>query len=169
MTRPRADHSHEVAQRYISGESAVALAKEYGMSEANVRYHAKVWGYEGGHQRLRVPPAEAKAICETYESGWTIDEVAIQYHRDPDTVRKVLERADIPIRTQQDYYRTFTEAEELELCELYLTGATLNELAGAHDTEKSVVANVLERRGIPRRTMTESRQLRGTYQRVRTL
>ena len=154
-----------IAKAVLAGkyDTLAELGQRYGLGEAAVRYILKQRGVAPLKGRTRRLPDFAR-IKREYVAGWAPTVLAQRHGHSSETVRRELLLAGLPIRPASDYMRTFTDAEEARMGALYETGATLAEISLEFGTgDKSQIGRILERIGVPRRTMKESRDLRGTW------
>lgn len=158
----------KLLNEYRAGRTSKELAAQYGVSRRLIQQRAQEAGIK--HPRGgKAPPfsdTELQHLIRDYlDRGLSPAKLAGAYGHGSDLIRRELLLAGVPLRPRGHYARTLTDAEEAQVAELYLLGATCNEIAqhfGPH-VDKSLIAHVLERQGVPRRTMAEARSLRNTW------
>jgi DNA invertase Pin-like site-specific DNA recombinase len=84
----------ELVRRYAAGESANALAREFGIHR---RTAARIIRAAGADVRYRVE-IDAETARELYESGYSLVRVGERLGASPGTVLKVLRRAGVLTR-----------------------------------------------------------------------
>lgn len=87
------DRGPEVVQRYLEGESAPSLAKEFRVSTGAITKALRHRGVETRAKKPRISPAVATAIRACYDSGRSITQVAEQFATSAHTVRRAIGEA----------------------------------------------------------------------------
>lgn len=162
-SRPRMNLTQQdfidIVEFYNLGYSVIEIAKNYNISKSSVM---AILNKNNVQMRSPKKPIEwtkdqITNIITSYESGASTISIAQFYGVNPKSISKVLIQNDIPLRTNYRNVKTivFTEAQKQEICQMYIDGYSLNEIATAFNL-KSILAiqRVLEAAKIKRRIDT---------------
>lgn len=95
----------------------------------------------------KVPKEQEKKIAKLYTEKVPVKELAEKYMVDTTTVRKVLRRQNVKLKTIKDL-RKFTEKEEKEIIKEYKKGITIDTLSKRYSCQKRTITSVLKRNNI---------------------
>lgn len=111
---------------------------------------------------------QEQEICELYQQNVSLGKLIKLYHSSINTIKKILQKHDIPLRSKQEAYKIvgakqelkFSFSEEQQIIEFYKTHS-INETANNFGFKNiAVVKKVLAKHNIPERTKKETADLR---------
>ncbi|WP_331737771.1 helix-turn-helix domain-containing protein [Streptomyces sp. NBC_00019] len=88
---------HEIVPRYQSGESAAALADEYGVSATTLKTRLQDAGAMSPLARISTPEGN-RALVQEYENGATLDSLSARHGPSRLTIKRLLEENGVTIR-----------------------------------------------------------------------
>lgn len=102
--RPRQNQVHlnpekqaELLQRYLSGERAFELAKEFGVHRGTV---AKILTRNGLRRPRSMTPDKISTAVELYGRGWSCAQIGAELGRNPGTIWRALKVAGVQFRDE---------------------------------------------------------------------
>src|SRR5947209_1873680 len=105
----------------------------------------------------RTPKELEDAMVAAYLAGATLEQAAAQFGYSATACQTALKRRGITPRTLSEASRIPREHEDI-IIELYLAGVTLEEAAARFGYSPGTVINVLKRRAITRRSLSEAQR-----------
>lgn len=138
LPEPRQD---EVCERYESGESTVALAEAFGVSNVTVSNILRRRGIEARKSKLTA--SDQDQICQRYRAGENTVELAERYGVSSSAVARVLHRNRVPI---QNY--GVTDEQAAEICRLYEAGGKMPAICKKVGVGRAAAHAALVRTGV---------------------
>lgn len=171
--KKRAEQWHHVVPRCITKQRSDDLR---GAVPLCVKHHAMVtnesvfvraakvcWeATTSGRKRL-------SQLIRAYQDGATFDELSDRFEISSTTVRQVLLRNGIALRTRGELTRAFTEKQKDRIASEYIRGDSIEDLCIAYGTSDHPIYAALRERRVPTRycrafTNTEALRIRRDYE-----
>jgi DNA-binding XRE family transcriptional regulator/transposase len=159
--RPRRltpDQEAEICQRYEAGENVPALAKTYDVPASTLYELLKRRNIPRRSNRSLSDEQEAE-VCVRYQAGERADVICEDFSINKSTVRQILKRNGVPMTGKGGPPRKFSASQEAEMCRRYEAGENAYGLARDFGTNRTTVCQVLERHGVPRRSVSEAKRI----------
>jgi transposase-like protein len=134
---------HDLAtKRYVSGETATAIARDYGVSEEAIRYAARMQGHVRGRTVRKFDHEEA---VRRYVAGETVAAIARDYGVSENAVSRVVRQQGVT-RPQAQAHRF----DHDRAVEMYLEGHSAMEVGRRLGVSGRSVLKVVGDRGVAR-------------------
>ena len=161
----------QIIQDYQSGMSTLKVAKKHGCTDYTVLRILKRNNIPSRAlkeaQFLRYGHVEAldeSQIIQDYQSGMSSTKLAKKHGCSDKTVRKIIKRSNIPIRSMKEAqylrYGRLEALDESQIIQDYQSGMSSTKLAKKHGCTDYTVLNILKRNNIPSRALKEVQYLR---------
>jgi transposase len=127
-------------ERYVKGEKAKDIAKDYGVSIFAIRYHLR----KNKSRRKDLIQKRDETICKEYLNGIEANELAKKFKITKARINQILRANKIPLRK----YKKPQHPVSLEIIRLYKKGISRKTIAEMVDRHINQVTAVLIRNGI---------------------
>lgn len=156
-----AEQKAEICRLYQEGESNIRLAKQFGCSASTITTilkQGKAQLRPHGSSQKRFTKQQEEEIKQLYLNGESTIQLAKALGTSPGTISRILEVAGVERKYQgrNDLTRKFSDQEEQEICDRYEAGESRTDLAARFGSSPSTITNVLDRRGVERRSISEA-------------
>ena len=102
-------------------------------------------------------PVPKRSLITEYQHGIDAAKLASKYQISGSTVCTTLESHAVKRGTNSDIFRKLSRSQEAEIITLYEQGLSASQIAGGYVIEDQTVYNILERHGVPRRSLSEAK------------
>jgi len=144
----------EVCSRYFTGENTVQLGAEMGVHNSTIsailkRHDVKVRSISEAKGGLSAQK-EAE-VCSRYILGKNTVQLGAEMGVTPSTIRAILKRHGVEMRSISEAKGGLTAQQEAEVCSRYITGESTVLLAAVMGVSASTISAILARNCIERR------------------
>ncbi len=151
----------EVKKRYLNGWNVGELAQSYKVSVGAIR-NFLLWKnikLRTTSEATRWSPKNPDEVKSRYSSGWSMARLGRKYDVGVYSIRSFLAGENVEIRDQRDYLIWNSRNPKEVVC-FYLDGYSANELSKKYNVSHRAITNLLRRKGIRVRSISEAKILR---------
>ena len=142
ITREQINDFH---RRYKSGESFESIGKSYGYASGDpiATHLEKARLYKRVEGADEFPRRNYPDVVSAYKAGTNTEELAKKYKCAGITIRNVLIRSGVELRSKSEAFGFPSKSDQKKICEYYLEGNTLEATAQKFDCARQTVKKVL--------------------------
>lgn len=145
----------EIVARYLAGESSVALSRSMGIAINTVLRAVQRAGIDPRTTSASRPRAKQKlmpqmraAVCEAYQAGEPLSQIAARYSVVIQTIRRILIEEGVPRRNRGAVFRRVPESTQDLIAMRWKDGQSQEAIGRAFGLTQHNVSMILRSRGV---------------------
>lgn len=161
----RREQTDEMVDRYTRGESCGSIGRAMGLQTASVaRALARLGIRERQQSKYAISDGLEQEVLARYETGESMNALAIAYGVSPTTIRDLLVRHGNKRRPRGGRYRVITGQQREQIITRYQAGQSQHAVARALGISQTSVGRTLSAAGVAVRHRPATRERHGNWQ-----
>jgi DNA invertase Pin-like site-specific DNA recombinase len=154
------EQKDQVKQLFDTGLSAKQISEQLSYRYHHVLRILKEFDVDINRDRF-FTDEKKQEIIDMYKQGKSGLEIAKELKHGKNHVYRILKESGVVI---EDYRNKFSPEVELEICNKYKEGASLNRLAEEYDSQAATISYILDRHGVEKRPVGKTSRKLSTDQ-----
>ena len=149
---------HSIISRYKDGEGSTKIAKSYNCDDRQIITILKKYNVPLRRTQIKVELIPYyETIVNRYQAGESMSNIANDYGVERGTIRRILVRQGVNIRSMEETKRAIPYTDRPKVCNLYREGKSYKEIASEFNCSVDAVRRVLKLGNINPRSNREGR------------
>ena len=144
-----------VCSRYLAGESTCQLGNAFGVAQStisNILKRNDVNARSNSETHRALDAAVETEVCHRYLAGENCYQLGNVFGVSNMTIRQILKRNCVKVRSKGEAHFALDAAAELEVCSRYLAGENTIQLGNAFGVTNKTIGNILKRHNVEARS-----------------